>query len=162
MQKTIKEHKNKKFHGNNLRTGRTSIPNQVYMVTTVTYQREPIFSDLRMGRIVINAIRFQHDREYVKSLSFVVMPDHVHWLIQLNDNTTLSSVIRQFKTYTSFKINLVSGFKNKKIWQSGYHDHALRKEEDIKPTARYLVANPLRAGLVKSIGDYPLWDATWL
>jgi len=28
--------------------------------------------------------------------------------------------------------------------------------------ARYIVANPLRAGLVERIGDYPLWDATWL
>jgi hypothetical protein len=28
--------------------------------------------------------------------------------------------------------------------------------------ARYVVANPLRAGLVKRLGDYPLWDAIWL
>jgi len=28
--------------------------------------------------------------------------------------------------------------------------------------ARYIVANPLRAGLVSRVGDYPLWDACWL
>jgi hypothetical protein len=28
--------------------------------------------------------------------------------------------------------------------------------------ARYIIANPLRAGLVDRIGDYPLWDAMWL
>jgi REP element-mobilizing transposase RayT len=49
-----------------------------------------------------------------------------------------------------------------RLWQPGYHDHALRREEDLVATARYLVANPLRAGLVQHIGDYPLWDAVWL
>ena len=38
----------------------------------------------------------------------------------------------------------------------------LRKEEDILEIARYIVANPLRAGLVKKLNDYPLWDAIWV
>jgi hypothetical protein len=38
----------------------------------------------------------------------------------------------------------------------------LRQDEDVARVARYVVANPLRAGLVKRIGDYPLWDAAWL
>lgn len=50
----------------------------------------------------------------------------------------------------------------KPIWQANYHDHAVRKEEDLKEIARYIVANPLRAKLVSRIGDYSLWDAVWL
>ncbi len=49
-----------------------------------------------------------------------------------------------------------------KIWQSGYHDRTLRREEDIRDIARYIVANPLRAGLVKQLANYPLWDAVFL
>jgi putative transposase len=48
------------------------------------------------------------------------------------------------------------------LWQDGYYDRALRKEEDLQQIARYIVANPLRAKLVNKIGDYPLWDAVWL
>ncbi|MEG2798132.1 MAG: transposase, partial [Pseudomonas sp.] len=48
------------------------------------------------------------------------------------------------------------------IWQKGYFDRALRREEDLKVMARYIIANPLRAGLVEHIGQYPLWDAIWL
>jgi hypothetical protein len=48
------------------------------------------------------------------------------------------------------------------VWQTGYHDHALRREEDIVQVSRYVVANPLRAGLVELLGDYPLWDAAFL
>ena len=42
------------------------------------------------------------------------------------------------------------------------YDHALRADEDVLAAARYIVANPLRAGLVGSIRDYPFWDAVWL
>jgi uncharacterized protein with ACT and thioredoxin-like domain len=52
--------------------------------------------------------------------------------------------------------------ENRKIWQQDFHDHALRMEEDVKSVARYIVANPLRAGLVMKIGDYSHWDAKWL
>jgi putative transposase len=38
----------------------------------------------------------------------------------------------------------------------------LRNEESVIDAARYIIANPLRAGLVKRVGDYPLWDAVWL
>jgi REP element-mobilizing transposase RayT len=48
------------------------------------------------------------------------------------------------------------------LWQKAFYDHALRKDEDVQNIARYIVANPLRAGLVKNIGEYPLWDAIWL
>jgi len=48
------------------------------------------------------------------------------------------------------------------IWQDGYHDHALRAEESLEDVARYIVMNPVRAGLVKSVREYPLWDAKWL
>ncbi|GBH14379.1 REP element-mobilizing transposase RayT [Pseudomonas syringae pv. actinidiae] len=38
----------------------------------------------------------------------------------------------------------------------------MRNEQDMAGLARYIVANPLRAGLVKKLGDYPLWDAIWV
>ena len=48
------------------------------------------------------------------------------------------------------------------VWQPGFHDHAVRSGEDVVAIARYVVANPLRAGLVRSVGDYPFWNAKWL
>ena len=38
----------------------------------------------------------------------------------------------------------------------------VRRDEDLRGLARYIVANPLRAQLVQRIGDYPHWDAMWL
>lgn len=48
------------------------------------------------------------------------------------------------------------------IWARAFHDRALRSDEHVLSAARYLVLNPVRAGLVQRIGDYPYWDAIWL
>jgi hypothetical protein len=58
-------------------------------------------------------------------------------------------------------INRASGTRGA-FWQSGYHDRAIRDGEELRPFARYIVANPVRAGLVEKTGDYPLGDACWL
>jgi putative transposase len=83
------------------------------------------------------------------------MPDHLHWLFALGDRLPLSRVVGAVKSLSAHRIG-------HRIWQTGFHDHALRREEDVLGTARYVVANPLRAGLVRSLRDYPHWDAVWL
>jgi REP element-mobilizing transposase RayT len=90
------------------------------------------------------------------------MPDHLHWLMSLSAGISLSDVIGRMKRHVSRKINSDLGGIGTGIWQRGFHDHALRSDEDVRDVARYIVANPLRAGLVKRVGDYPLWDAVWL
>ena len=94
------------------------------------------------------------------SLAWVVMPDHFHWLISL-DKGSLADLMRQVKSKSTRVVNAVAG-RQGRLWQPGFHDHAVRQEENLESIARYIVANPLRAGLVKTCGDYPLWDAIWL
>ncbi len=74
-------------HGCNLRKGRVSIPGQVYLVTTVSHQRQPLFSDFRCARIVIKTLRYTELSCGINSLSFVVMPDHLHWLFSPGDSS---------------------------------------------------------------------------
>ena len=99
---------------------------------------------------------------WTETLAFVVMPDHIHWLFVLAKNISLSSVVANMKRHSARQINKSCGCQGSRIWQRGFHDHALRREEDVIHVARYIVANPLRAGLVSRIGDYSLWDAAWL
>ncbi len=101
-----------------------------------------------------------HDAELLHSLAWVLMPDHLHWLVTV-DSIDLSEVVRVFKGKTGFVLNKRLT-RQGAFWQRGFYDHAIRKEEDIRAAARYIVANPLRAGLVEHISDYPHWDAIWL
>ena len=51
---------------------------------------------------------------------------------------------------------------NGQIWQQNYFEHQLRAEDDLINQARYIVANPLRAGLVNKAEEYPFWDCVYL
>ncbi len=144
-----------------LRIGRISEPNRAYFVTTVTRNRKTLFDDLYCARIVINNMEKIHSSGWVNSLGWVVMPDHVHWLFQLTAIRDLSCVMKHFKAQTAQQINKTLN-QNGSIWQKSFHDRAIRDNEDLCQVARYIVANPLRAGLVQNIGDYPHWDAIWL
>ncbi len=87
-------------------------------------------------------------------MCYVLMPDHLHWLMQLHEGN-LSDAVKLLKGRSARAIGTT-------IWQPNYYDHALRHDEDLRKAARYIVANPLRAKLVARLGDYPLWDAVWL
>ena len=143
-----------------LRRGRHSEPGRAYLITAVIHLRQPIFSDWRLGRLLVRELRRAHDSGQVDSIAWVVMPDHFHWLMQLKV-TNLGNVIGAIKSQCTKSVNQATG-RHGPLWQTGYHDRAIRDGEELLPFARYIVANPLRAGLVKRVGDYPLWDACWL
>ncbi len=47
------------------------------------------------------------------------------------------------------------------LWAPAYHDRALRAEEDRREVARYLLNNPVRAGLEERVQAYPYWYCAW-
>ena len=147
--------------GHALRCGRITEPGRIYLLTTITHERKPIFHNWQLARLLVSEMRCLHETGKVGSLAWVVMPDHLHWLIHL-ESIPLSQLMQNVKSRSAIAINRVSGRTGERVWQKGFHDHALRAEEDLQAVARYVVANPLRAGLVGRLGDYPLWDAVWL
>jgi REP element-mobilizing transposase RayT len=143
-----------------LRKGRWSQTNGVYLLTTVTEQRIPWFQVFEFGRVVCRGLHNSPCLGDAEALCWVVMPDHVHLLLQLRE-VPLHRVMNRFKSTTAIRLNRTIG-RAGRFWQPGYHDRALRREDDLRATARYVVANPLRAGLVRKLADYPFWDAVWL
>ncbi len=148
-------------HSCDLRRGRFSEPGRRYLLTTVTDRRRVVFDDFQLARLAIGALRACDDLQLTETLAFVLMPDHLHWLFALRTGS-LSALARRFKSSSSRLINQARGESGSPLWQQGFHDHALRQEEDLPGMARYIVANPLRAGLVRSLRDYAHWDAVWL
>ena len=142
------------LHSKDLRKGRSSIAGQTYLITTVTQYRLPVFANFDAARQLIQSLMFEQNRNTALTLAYVVMPDHLHWLMTLGTEKSLPEVMQAVKTTSAKRLG-------KPIWQSGYHDHALRREEDLQALARYIIANPLRAGLAEKVGNYPHWDAIW-
>ncbi|GAA4796317.1 hypothetical protein GCM10023307_22780 [Lysobacter hankyongensis] len=93
-------------------------------------------------------------------LCWVLMPDHLHALIELGQSESLAVLMKRVKCVTAGIANTVGG-RYGSVWMSGYHDRALRSDENLLAAARYVVANPMRAGLVKCVADYPYWGCAW-
>lgn len=99
------------------------------------------------------------DEDRVRNLAWVAMPDHVHWLFSLRTGT-LPEAVALLKGRSAREIGtLYEGAAP--FWQAGYFDHALRHDAAVQRHARYLVENPLRAGLVSSPWEYPHWWCGW-
>lgn len=144
-----------------LRKGRTSLEGQIYFLTTATMYRRPVFRDHDVSRLVCKALHQPWLWRDSKLLAWVLMPDHWHGLLQLGHDEDLSMVIGRFKAVTSRAVpehSRINGW----LWGRGFHDRALRCDEGLRESARYLVRNPLRAGLVDDIGNYPYWNAAWI
>jgi len=88
-----------------------------------------------------------------------LMPDHVH-LLQGVIRENLIDLIRRWKTFTTNRLYATGISGN--IWQRSFYDHAMRDGEDLMAAARYIVENPVRAGLVKEISDYLYTWHKWM
>ncbi len=143
-----------------LRKGRASIENQIYFITFKTKDRQPVFNDFENAKVCCRRIHDSNAWPSASLLCWVLMPDHFHGLVQLNSQEPLSMVIQRFKAHLTRSFNLQSR-TNQALWQSGFHDHALRNESDLLEVARYIVMNPIRAGICRRVGDYPFWNAVW-
>jgi REP element-mobilizing transposase RayT len=137
------------------RSGRHSQAGQVYLLTMVTLNRQAVFTEFQAARSLIRTLQAEERLNRASTWAYVLMPDHLHWLMQLGEQVDLGRCVQGVKSMVSRQLG-------KTVWQSGFHDRAMRKEEDLQALARYIVANPLRAGLVNRVGDYPHWDAMWL
>jgi len=143
-----------------LRQGRVSIPEQVYLLTTTTCHRRPLFKEPARARMASRVIHADASWGDARLLAWVLMPDHWHGLLQLGDEP-LARVMNRFKANVSRALH-AAGLAGERVWDRSFHDHALRADEDMRRTARHVVANPLRAGLVENVLDYPYWNAIWL
>lgn len=137
-----------------LRKGRFSHQNNAYHITLVTLHRKPVFKHFLCARQCIKSLKMSDEKGVTQTLSFCIMPDHVHWLFILKSNN-LSQVIARVKSHYTRALNT-------KIWQDGFHYHLIRSNEDLINVARYIVANPVRAKIIDRVANYPHWDAIWL
>ncbi|MEO5566715.1 MAG: transposase [Luteimonas sp.] len=148
-------------NGHLLRRGRASLPCHAYHISTTTRVRQPLFADFQAACAACRCFETLALLGDAQMLAWVLMPDHVHWLLQLGERDSLACVVNRLKSASARSTNASKGRKGP-VWARSYFDHAVRTDEDLATIARYIVANPLRAGLVPRVAQYPFWNAIWL
>ena len=126
-------------------------PGTVALLTTCTASRRQVFADPARADIVTSEIGRLHGENW-RVLGFCIMPDHVHLLV-FNIQGSLLDLMRLFKGRAA---KALRGDVPGTLWQRGFHDHLLRRSEDINRTLLYMFENPVRVGLTEEWTQY-LW-----
>ena len=150
----------RRYHGRHLRMNRYSLVGHAYLVTACCNMRKPIFRNIDFGNVIVDEIKKSDSCKRTLTYAYVVMPDHLHWLFQLQKRNSVSSVVRRIKGGSAYRINKMRGRRGS-IWQSGFHDRLIKSEESLETVGNYVIHNPVRAGMVASVDEYPLWHLMW-
>jgi len=132
--------------------------NQIFSITICTKDRKFLFQNRKWATVIIGTLKTGPFGKNVKCYAYCLMPDHLHLQLSPIDG----NLINQISGWKSYTTNLLqkSGLEGP-CWQKSFYDHALRKDEDIKTVAEYIVNNPVRSKLVKNWTDYPFSWHTW-
>ena len=90
---------------------------------------------------------------HVAVIAYCFMPDHVHLVVQTTkltgDVARFARLAKQFAGYVH------SQEMGERLWQPAWHDRLLRKSDDFVTVIRYVLQNPIRAGLAREVSQYP-------
>ena len=123
-----------------------------YSLTFCTDRSRDLFTTEDVVTLVLSQISRAAEEERFLIIAYCFMPDHLHLLVEGDDD---SSNCRQFiaraKQYAGFHYARTFGGR---LWQRYGFEHILRDDEMTKVVARYILENPVRAGLVNTVEAY--------
>ena len=143
-----------------LRKGRWSSPGYIYFITAVIKDRRQLFQIKELCQIIFNSVQWMEEQKRWECYCCMIMPEHIHIIARLEEASTLPKVMHSLKSYTANQINRFLR-ENGRVWQEGYHDHCIRKEESLWDIILYCYNNPIRRGLVQKPSDYPFWRSKY-
>ena len=124
-----------------------------YFITINAHRRRKFFTQKNVVASLVRYLQEASTQEAFEVVAYCFMPDHLHLVLTgMYESSDLERFIRQFKQFTGYRFKKQFGVR---LWATSYYDNVLRKEENIKTVGRYVLKNPLRAGLVSNVLDYP-------
>jgi putative transposase len=131
-----------------------------YSLTFCTFRRRRYFEDVSVVSIVLREILRTAIESEFDVLAYCFMPDHLHLLVQSHaPDADLLAFVKRCRQRTTVAVSRPAGAL---LWQRGYHERTLRSEERVETVAKYMQANPVRAGLVHTADEWPHTGGTLL
>ena len=124
-----------------------------YFLTFCTESRQKLFTSARAVDLVMSQIVRAATDESFSIVAYCFMPDHVHLLVEAGAEVSdCRRLIKRAKQFSGFYYTKTFG---ERLWQRYGFERVLRSDEATLVVARYILENPLRAGLVTRVEDYP-------
>jgi putative transposase len=114
--------------------------------------------DLRRPEIasLVEECLWYHDGIRYRLHGWVIMPNHVHVLVEVWDKP-LFRIVQSWKGYTATQCHRILE-RTGTFWQRDYFDRYIRDTEHYQGTVRYIEDNPVKAGLVRQAAEWP-WSS---
>ena len=113
-----------------------------------------------IAALVQDALLLHFDGDRYRLLAWCLMPNHVHVVIEIPGNHSLSDIVRSWKSFTSRRANAHLG-RTGPFWHADYFDRYIRDDEHLARTIEYVEQNPAKAGLVDVAAGW-LWSSARL
>ena len=131
----------------------------LYFVTICTENRKELLSKITIGvgskpRVELSFIgkEVKNTIDYInqnypgiKIENYVIMPNHVHILVEIEEienKISLDDVIGRLKSFTTKRFNQLIRSKNSVLWQRSFYDHVIRDQDDCANVQEYIDLNP--------------------
>jgi len=116
------------------------------------------FRDDRIAELMESTL-FHYEGRYYHLVRWVIMPNHIHVLIELLPGVTLSTILQEWKSSTSHIANKLLG-RNGVFWMPEYYDRYIRDQHHLKRAIEYIDNNPVKAGLADTPSSYR-WSSAY-
>ncbi|MDR5659791.1 transposase [Serpentinicella sp. ANB-PHB4] len=127
--------------------------NCYYFITTITENRESIFKDPIICDLLIHILT-QYKLQCPFNLkAFVVMPDHIHLLLQPTGKENISEIMKKVKGSFSRYYNRLQK-RTGSVFQKGFYDMAIRNDNQLLEVMEYIHHNPCKKGIDLVPEDY--------
>jgi putative transposase len=121
---------------------------QSHFVTFTCYHWRQGFDQPAIYDLFVQVLEQMRCRFGLCIYGYVVMPEHVHLLLNEPERGLLANAIHYLKL--SFSKRLGTGT----FWQKRYYDRNIRNEREFREKLRYIHRNPVKRGLVPEPGEW--------
>ncbi|QDT39903.1 REP-associated tyrosine transposase [Stratiformator vulcanicus] len=141
----------------------------VHFVTFSCYRRRMLLDADRSKRIVLGCLHSEMQRQAAKCVGFVLMSNHVHFLLWFDVTDQLSHFLKDWKRNSSSELATFlrrteygkSIPPSDPIWTPRYYAFEIETTGVLEQKLNYIHDNPVRAGMVSRQADYRWSSARW-
>ena len=126
----------------------------LHFITFSCFHRLPLLEAPGAREAVEAVLEQTRERHHARVYAYVLMPEHVHLLVNEPPGILLAQLLKAVKQMTSRKLK----GERAKFWQARYYDSSVRGERARSEVIRSIHRNPVARGLVEKPEDWP-WSS---
>lgn len=129
-------------------------PATMFFATTSTSMGRRLLQSERNATLLIEVLRSYVRERKFKLHDFVIMPDHIHLLLSLEDGMSIEKAVQLIKGRFSYRLKKETGYLGA-VWQRGFSEVRVNNRQSWLQHREYIAHNPVKAGLSNALGEYP-------